>query len=57
MTTKLCHLKADCAGYAGTATYVGNVPFEKCCEGPGYASKFCAPAAITILNPQVVCDP
>lgn len=56
LSTKLCHNRADCTGYTGTAPVLGNTNFDACCGTTGLAVKFCAPGLITALNNQITCD-
>ena len=56
LSTKLCHNRADCTGYTGTAPVLGNTNFDACCGTAALQVKFCAPGLITSLNNQITCD-
>lgn len=46
ITTKLCHTKADCVGYMGTAPVIGMTAFDGCCASPMFGPyRLCAPTA------------
>jgi hypothetical protein len=43
--SKLCHHKADCKNYSGSAPLVGTVPFDGCCTSPMFGDySVCFPA-------------